>query len=114
MTHYLHTPGMFLRIHSATAAVCAAILLLLHQTAAVRHRVPDGKSGCCSSLNLIPVFYSSSYQLDPTCMHPLAVLSHLRPRLTYCSIPWVVAGMRGAKGAISPPRRRQLGVYIVE
>ena len=38
------------------------------------------------------------------CMHPLAVLSHLRPRF-----PWttssVITGMRGAKAGVSPPRR---------
>ena len=40
---------------AAVYELCLAILLQL-LAAAVPHRVPDGKSCCCGSLNLIPIF----------------------------------------------------------
>ena len=63
-------------MQSAAAALRVAILLLLQLAAAVRNRVPDGKTCCCGSLNLIPVFCSSSFKHDLFFMYPLAVLSH--------------------------------------
>ena len=91
---------------------CNVILLLF--AAAVGHRVPDGKICCCGSLHLIPVFSFSSLKHDLFTMHPLAVLSHLQRRFftynTYHTSS-VITDMRGAKAAVSPPRRSPSCIY---
>ena len=76
---------IYLRSTSAAAAAalqCVAILLLLQLlllllTAAVGHRVLDGKMCCCGSLHLIPVVSFSSFKHDSFSMYPLAVLCRI-------------------------------------
>ena len=55
------------------------------------------------SLNLVPVFSSSSFKRDVFFMYPLAVLC----RIYGLDLPTssVITDMRGAKAAVSPPRR---------
>ena len=80
-------------------------MLLL--AAAVRHLVPGDTIYCCGLLHLIPVFFFS-FKHDLFLMYPLAVLSHVQPRLTYntfhtSSLMTDMCG--GAKAGVSPPRR---------
>ena len=63
------------------------------------------------SLNLIPVFYFSSFKHGLFFMHPLALLSHFRPRFAY-NTSSVLSGMRGAKAGVSP-RRRSSPCYAI-
>ena len=92
---------------SAAAALCVGMLLLQLAAAACC---------CCSSSSagwqkLLLWFIESDssviflFQLELIFMHPLAVLSHLRPRFVSCNTSSVVASMRGAKAGVSPPRR---------
>ena len=84
---------------AAVYELCLAILLQL-LAAAVPHRVPDGKSCCCGSLNLIPIFLISSFKHDLFSVCPLVVLSHLQrhclPRIHH--IPYII-GVTGIRGA---------------
>ena len=104
---------MYLCIQSATAAVCVAILLLLQLAAAACCCCSSSSAGwknccCCGSLHLIQVFSFSSFKHDLIFMCPLAVLRRAAVAFTAsicCSTSSVIAGMRGARAGISPPRR---------
>ena len=84
---------------------CCCLLLLLFVILCGMEKNVAG------SLNLIPVFSSSSSEHDLFLMYdifiPLAVLSHLRPRFA-CTTSSVITGMRGAMEVVSPPRRNPL------
>ena len=57
------------------------------------------------SLNLIPVFFFSSFKRDFFLMYPLAVLSHLRPRFAYILGNYGHARSQGGRqpAAAKPP-----------
>ena len=88
-----------LLLYFSSVGAAAAVLLIL----AVRHLVPDVAKFVAGSLNLIPVFSSSSFKPDLFLIHPLAVCC----RIYRLDLPTssVITGMRGAKAGISLPRR---------
>ena len=73
-----------------------------------------GRQFCCcwlseyDSSNFLSVHSNTIYFF----MHPLAVLSHFRPRFAY-NTSSVITGMRGAKAGVSPPRRNPLVLLYV-
>ena len=109
-------PGIILLCDVKLYLACVytrRVLLLLFLTlwtgvvaaaaAAVRRRVPDGKN-CCwfiksDSIKCFISLHSNTMYLY--CMHPLAVLSLLRPRFAYITSS-LIAGMHGAKAAVKP------------
>ena len=80
--------------------------------AAVNHLVPAGNVCCCGSLHLILVPSFSSFKHYLFSLYPLAVPSHLRPRLAYDTSS-VNTGVRGTKAGVSPPRRSPPWYYLV-
>ena len=101
-------------IYLACIYTCRVLLPLLlplctgvaAAAAAVRHRLLDGKI-CCwfiesYSIQCFLSLHSNAIYLH--CTYSLAVLSNLRPGLAYTTSS-VITGMRGAKAAVSPPRR---------
>ena len=103
---YLYIPAMYFCCCLLLLLLCS---VLLYWCCCCCHRAPDGQICCCGSLHLIPVFSFFSFKHDIFSMYPLAVLSHLQQRFfTYSTYHTssVIAGMRGAKAGVSPPRRR--------
>ena len=78
-------------------SVCCYTALLLLHAAAVRHRVPDGKICCCSSLHLVQMFFSLHHS------HTIYLL------FTYVCIHWQFCRI------CSPdlPRIRRTKTYLV-
>ena len=104
---------MYLPSISAAAALCcyaavaaAAVLLL---AAAVRHRATGDTICCCNFLHLIPVFsFSIHKRLKKNVPLGSSVACTASIYLEIIYILSVIAGMRGAKAGVSPPRRTLL------
>ena len=93
--------------------LCVAVLLLLLQQQCwcflllfvIVYRMAENSCWFIKILYMITVLPFSSFKHGLCLVHPLAVLSHLRPSFAYCNAPSVVTGMRGAKASVSPPWR---------
>ena len=113
--HVAHTPKgnvVYIYIQSTAAAAAAASYLVCCYTALLQllpaavRRVPDGENYFAGSLNLIRFV---SLHSNPF-MYPLAVLQLCRIYGLDLPTSSVIAGMRGAKAVVSPPRRGPAGI----
>ena len=102
-------------MQSVASALCVAILLLLLQLlllAAVRRRVPDGKI-CCwfieSDSSVFFLFIQTRYILNVLLGSTVAFTASIFLLKTSS----VIAGMRGAKAAVSPPRRSPTCINVL-